>query len=146
MEQEHSYQVKVNWQEKRMGQLTAPEIPLEITVATPPDFPQGIIGIWSPEHLFVAALASCLMTTFLAIAEKSKLDFVDFSCSAVGIVDKSDGSYKVTEVTLKPLVTLATLADREKAERVLALSEKNCLISNSVTAIVKLVPHIHVSL
>jgi len=35
-----------------------------IEVATLPEFPKGIPGIWSPEHLFTAAVSSCLMTTF----------------------------------------------------------------------------------
>lgn len=42
-----------------------------IEVATPPEFPKGIPGMWSPEHLFTAAVSGCLMTTFLSIAEKS---------------------------------------------------------------------------
>ena len=55
-----------------------------IEVATPPEFPKGIAGIWSPEHLFVAAISGCLMTTFLAIAENSTLEFTSFSCQAKG--------------------------------------------------------------
>jgi organic hydroperoxide reductase OsmC/OhrA len=60
----------------RKGKLCSPELSKEngpcIEVATPPEFPKGMPGIWSPEHLFTAAVSSCLMTTFLAIAENSK--------------------------------------------------------------------------
>lgn len=39
----------------------------------PPEF-GGPERTWSPEHLFVAAVSSCLMTTFRAIAEMSELE------------------------------------------------------------------------
>lgn len=39
-----------------------------VEVAAPPQFMGGIHGVWSPEHLFTAAVSGCLMTTFLAIA------------------------------------------------------------------------------
>lgn len=57
------------------GIMSSPILPLKIEVATPPEFPKGMEGIWSPEHLLVAAVNSYLMTTFLAIAENSKLEF-----------------------------------------------------------------------
>ncbi len=53
--------------------FSSPVLNTKIEVATPPEFPKGIAGIWSPEHLLVAAVSSCLMTTFLAVAENSKL-------------------------------------------------------------------------
>jgi len=34
--------------------------------------------------LFVSAISSCLMTTFLANAENSKLEFICFDCEAKG--------------------------------------------------------------
>ena len=67
----HFYNVDVNWNTDRKGVMCSPELNLEtgscIEVATPPQFPKGIPGIWSPEHLFTAAVSSCLMTTFLSI-------------------------------------------------------------------------------
>lgn len=116
--------------------MCSPELNKEagncIEVATPPEFPKGIPGIWSPEHLFTAAVSSCLMTTFLAIAENSKLPFESFSCNAKGKLDQVDGKFQMTEVILEPMVTIADEKDRERAERVLQKSEAACLISNSV--------------
>lgn len=116
--------------------MCSPELNKEagncIEVATPPEFSKGIPGIWSPEHLFTAAVSSCLMTTFLAIAENSKLPFESFSCNAKGKLDQVDGKFQMTEVILEPMVTIADEKDRERAERVLQKSEAACLISNSV--------------
>jgi organic hydroperoxide reductase OsmC/OhrA len=70
----HYYNTSVSWSEGRIGQISEPTLPT-IQVATPPEFPKGVPNYWSPEHLFVAAANVCLMTTFLAIAENSKLEF-----------------------------------------------------------------------
>lgn len=77
----HFYNVDINWKSGRTGEMTSPELTTAVEVATPPQFPNGVEGIWSPEHLFTAAVASCLMTTFLAIAENSKLQFKEFACN-----------------------------------------------------------------
>ncbi|HCZ35963.1 MAG TPA: osmotically inducible protein OsmC [Cytophagales bacterium] len=103
-----------------------------IEVATPPEFPKGIPGIWSPEHLFTAAVNSCLMTTFLAIAENSKLEFTAFTSNAKGKLEQVDGKFLMTEIALEPTVTIAHEKDRERAERVLLKAEAACLISNSI--------------
>jgi peroxiredoxin-like protein len=134
----HYYEVNVQWNSDRKGVMCSPELQNNSTentcieVATPPEFPKGMAGIWSPEHLFTSAVSSCLMTTFLSIAENSKLEFTHFSCKAKGKLDMQDGKYMMTEITLEPTVTLKNAADKEKAERVLQKSEAACLISNSI--------------
>jgi peroxiredoxin-like protein len=140
MTAEHSYNVSLQWEQDRKGTLRSPELPQSIEVATPPDFPKGMPGIWSPEHLFIAAAASCLMTTFLAIAENSKLEYSAFACTAQGIVDKVEGKFQVTEIVLQPSVTVANEALIEKAQRVLDMSERNCLITHSMKTAVKMEP------
>src|SRR3954467_8042989 len=84
----HFYNVNIAWNKDRRGMMCSPEFARNgtdhncIEVATPPEFPKGIAGLWSPEHLFTAAVNSCFMTTFLAIAENSKLEFKSFTCQA----------------------------------------------------------------
>lgn len=39
----------------------------------------------------MASVNSCFMTTFLAIAENSKLDIVNFKIGATGKLEKLDG-------------------------------------------------------
>lgn len=119
----HYYQVDVNWNSERKGVMCSPELNKDagscIEVATPPDFPKGMPGIWSPEHLFTAAVSSCLMTTFLAIAENSKLTYTGFSCRSKGKLEQVDGKFMMSEVVLEPMVTITVEKDRERAERVL---------------------------
>jgi organic hydroperoxide reductase OsmC/OhrA len=71
----YNYEVNLSWTENRKGIVSSPVLEKTTEVATPPEFPKGMEGIWSPEHLFVAAIESCLMTTFLSVAENSKLEF-----------------------------------------------------------------------
>lgn len=132
----HYYNVDVNWNTDRKGMMCSPELNKEagscIEVATPPEFPKGIPGIWSPEHLFTAAVSSCLMTTFLSIAENSKLNFTHFSCNAKGKLEQVEGKFLMSEVILEPSVTITEEKDRDRAERILLKSEAACLISNSI--------------
>lgn len=133
----HSYKVNLNWISERKGEIYSPDLDSRINVATPPEFPKGMKGIWSPEHLFTAAVNSCFMTTFLAIAENSKLEYSAFNCESEGILDMVDGKYLMTEIILRPRLKLANPADKEKAQRVFEKSEKACLISNSIKSQIK---------
>lgn len=128
----YNYEVNLAWTKGRKGVISSPALQQSTEVATPPEFPKGIEGIWSPEHLFVAAIESCLMTTFLAVAENSKLEFESFSSHATGKLDKVEGKFMMTEVLLQPTLVINNLEHQEKAKRVLEMSEKACLISNSV--------------
>ena len=135
---EHFYNINLKWVNDRIGEMTSPELLDTVNVATPPPFPKGVEGVWSPEHLLTAAVNSCFMTTFLAVAENSKLEFTSFSCESAGKLEKVDGKYLMTEVILKPKLNIVHKSDSEKAERILIKSENACLISNSIRAKVTL--------
>lgn len=144
----HYYNVDITWNAGRKGILCSPELNKDagncIEVATPPEFPKGIPGIWSPEHLFTAAVSSCLMTTFLSIAENSKLTFLKFSCKSRGKLEQVDGKFLITEIILEPTVIITDERESEKAGRVLQKSEAACLISNSVKSKITMIPTITV--
>ncbi|MGB5436922.1 MAG: OsmC family protein [Maribacter sp.] len=145
----HYYNVDVNWNKDRKGVMCSPELIRDantcIEVATPPEFPKGMPGIWSPEHLFTASVSSCLMTTFLAIAENSKLEFSTFSCKSKGTLERVEGKFVMSEILLEPSVTIRDEKDREKTERILQKSEAACLISNSIKSKITMVPTILVN-
>lgn len=138
----HYYNVNLSWTSEREGNLSSPELNDEIKVATPPPFTKGIEGIWSPEHLLTASVSSCYMTTFLAIAENSKLEFETFSCEAKGKLEQIEGKYLMTEIELFPKLKIKNESDNEKAMRILLKTEKACLISNSIQMKVSLNPTI----
>ncbi len=144
MEATHHYNVNIQWENNRKGLMNSPVLTSTIEVATPPEFPGGMPGIWSPEHLLVAAVNSCLMTTFLAIAENSKLNFLNFESNADGKLEKVDGKYMISEIVLSPLLSIQNEADRDRALRILEKSEAACLISNSVKSAIVFKPEIKI--
>lgn len=139
----HYYNVNLHWMADRKGEISSPELNDKIEVATPPQFPKGIEGIWSPEHLLTAAVNSCFMTTFLSIAENFRLEFVSFNCTAKGKLEQVEGKFLMTEIILEPIVVISKEADKEKTERILQKSETACLISNSIKSKVSLVSKIN---
>jgi peroxiredoxin-like protein len=136
----HVYNVNLRWNNDRKGTLSSPELPISIEVATPPEFDKGMPNIWSPEHLFTASVVSCFMTTFLAIAEYSKFDFISFKCDSEGILEKIEGKYLMTKIILRPELVISNQGKTENAQRILEKSEKACLISNSIKTEVLVYP------
>lgn len=133
MSKEHYYEVNLQWKEGRIGSLSSPVLEETITCATPPEFPSGIAGIWSPEHLYAASINSCYMATFLAIAENFKLPFTSFSCKTVCKLEVIEKRYQITEALLEPTVTLQDYeSDKEKALAALERSKLACLVTNSM--------------
>lgn len=144
MDFQHYYEVTANWISDRRGSLSSEELSTTLEVATPPPFPGGIPDVWSPEHYLIASVNSCLMTTFLAIAENSKLTYKSFQCKAIGNLEKVDGKYMISEIELQPLVVVFQEQDIPKAERILHKSEAACLISNSIKSKISMKPEVHV--
>ncbi len=140
----HFFNVNLRWLNDRKGEISSPELATTIEIATPPPFAKGIEYIWSPEHLLTAAVNSCFMTTFLAIAENSKLEFTDFTCDAKGKLEQIEGKFLMTEVNLFPRLQLKNAEDKDKAMRILLKSEAACLISNSIKSKVNLEPTIEI--
>jgi organic hydroperoxide reductase OsmC/OhrA len=88
-----------------------------------------------PEDAFVAALASCHMLTFLAIACKQKFVLDSYEDEAVGHMEKNaDGKMAITRVELHPKITWS--GDRrpsaEELDRMHHAAHENCFIANSV--------------
>jgi organic hydroperoxide reductase OsmC/OhrA len=88
-----------------------------------------------PEEAFVAAISSCHMLTFLAIAAKKRFTVDRYEDRAVGIMTKNrNGKLFVSKVTLDP--SIAFSGDRRPNEKEIVdlhhLSHRECFIANSV--------------
>ncbi len=140
MENTHYYEVDLLWDSETRGTLSSPVIAGKIEVVTPPEFPNGIKEKWTPEHLYVAAVNSCLMSTFLLVSDNSKFEFTSFECKAIGKIEKIDGKFSVTEIVLKPTLIIPLSQSETKAKRVLEMSEKACVIANSINTKISLEP------
>lgn len=134
------YQTSVRWTEQRKGMISYAGKP-DVQVATPPEF-KGHENIWSPEDLFVASANVCLMTTFLAVAERAGLAFSSYESTAEGRLEIVEGKFQFTAITIRPSITLKPGGDAGKAKELIEKAEHNCLISNSMKAKVTLEPAI----
>lgn len=135
-----TYRTSIRWTDQKRGLSSSSGKP-DLEVATPPEF-KGHEGVWSPEDLFVASVNACVMSTFLAVAERAGLGFTSYESEAEGILELSDGKFMFTAVTIKPRLTLKPGEDEGKARELLAKAEANCLVSNSIKARVTLEPTI----
>ena len=144
-DKKHEYQVDLDWKEGRIGTMSSPELDEKIEVATPPQFDGGVEGVWSPEHLFVSSVSSCFMTTFVAIAEYSKLKFENLKVNAVGKLSKQDGKFVVSEITLNPELTITDEKFVDKAKRIMEKAEEACLITRSIKTSIHFEPTVTIA-
>lgn len=94
-----------------------------------------------PEQALVAAVASCHMLTFLAIAAKKRIEVLSYRDEAVGVLDRNAaGRLAITEVTLRPQIAFAEAPSAEALEKMHHLAHEQCFIANSVTCTVRIDP------
>ena len=89
----------------------------------------------NPEEALVAALSSCHMLTFLAIAAKRKLPLESYSDDAVGFMEKNEaGRLAITRVTLRPKIAWSAgiTVPREDLDKMHHEAHEGCFIANSV--------------
>jgi peroxiredoxin-like protein len=138
------FRVNGLWTAARRGRVEAENVERPIDFSAPPEF-RGESGYWTPEHFFIAAVASCFITTFRAIAELSRFDPVALAISVEGTVAKVEGGYEFTHVVLRPRLTIREETDRQRAARLLEKTERSCLISRSLKSKVTMAPRIELA-
>jgi organic hydroperoxide reductase OsmC/OhrA len=94
-------------------------------------------GCVDPEEAFVAALASCHMLFFLAIAAKNQFIVERYSDRAVGIMAKNEaGKLAITTVKLFPQVAFLgeNVPTQENIAAMHEQAHQECFLANSVKA------------
>jgi len=111
--------------------------PRIIHFSAPPEF-GGEPGSWTPEHFLLAAISSCFIATFKAVAKASKLEFQGIEVAVTGLLEKEPGGFRFTTITLRPAVIVYSEESREVALKLLEKSEKVCLVSRSLSSKIEL--------
>ena len=132
------YRAKTTWNSARRGMLSTGGRP-NIVVGSPPEF-KGDPDIWAPEELLVGSLNTCMMLTFLTLAQAKHLIPLEYESEAEGLLENVNGKYHITEVTVRPRVALNSKAELEPAFKVMESVEAHCFIANSIKARVTLTP------
>lgn len=87
-----------------------------------------------PEDMLVAALSSCHMLSFLAIATKKKIIVDSYEDDAVGFLENEGGKFWMAKVILRP--KLVSSADAATLNEIHHLAHEACFIANSVKTVV----------
>jgi len=127
----YSYRTTARWTEHKRGIVDGEGIPRTINFASPPEF-GGEPGLWTPEHLLVAAVGTCYVATLRAVAEASKAEFHALELVVEGTIEKQEGGFRFTRIVLHPVVTIEKEADRKRMSRLLDKAERVCLVSRSL--------------
>jgi len=103
----------------------------EVEVAPPASF-GGPGDRITPEDLLVAAVASCFLLSFKAVARASKLEWRRVAVSVSGMLDKVERTTLFTRFDTRVELELADPSQRDAAQRVVEKSEQICFVTNSL--------------
>ena len=132
------YKAVTRWTSERRGSLSAVGKPT-IVVGSPPEF-RGEADHWAPEELLIGSLNTCMMLTFLTLAQTRRLTPVGYESEAEGLLENVAGKYQITSVEVRPFVTLGSEADVEPARQAMENVEAHCFMANSIRARVTVTP------
>ena len=134
----HRYDVKITGGPSGHAILESAGVP-DLRTAPPFDF-DGPGDAWRPEQLLLAAAVSCYLLTFRAMARASKIEVASLAVAGEGVVDRTDGVVRFTDIVLRPRLTLPAGVDRAPVERALEKTRSGCLVSASLVPALRLEP------
>lgn len=89
----------------------------------------------NPEEAYVAALSTCHMLTFLAIAARKRFTVDAYIDEAAGAMERGPGGkFWISRVTLRPRVTFSgpRQPTAEELSELHHAAHENCFVANSV--------------
>lgn len=101
----------------------------------------GNAGMANPETLLLAALASCHMLTFLAVASKRGFHVEQYQDRVEGTLAKNtDGRMAITHCLLSPKIIFSSekIPSAEELAKLHDSAHRNCFIANTISAHVEI--------
>jgi len=132
----HHYTVTAMAQGDSDVSLSSPGI-APLLSAGPAEF-GGPGDLWSPESLLSASVADCFVLTFRAIARTSRLVWDELECKVDGVLEEVDGKALFSKFRIKAKLSVGPGTSLLKAEKLLHMAERHCLITNSLVALTEL--------
>jgi organic hydroperoxide reductase OsmC/OhrA len=115
-----------------------------IRTSADPHF-RGDATLYNPEELLVASLSSCHLLSYLAECARAGVNVVAYEDHASGVMTMRDGRLRLTEVMLRPRVTVAPGTDLARARELHHPAHDDCYVANSVNFPVRHEPTIVVA-
>jgi organic hydroperoxide reductase OsmC/OhrA len=143
----HRYETRLTWSGStglgwdsydRAHSATAPPAEQEILLTTGES--HGDPSILDPEQLLVMSASSCQMLTFLHLAAKARIDVVAYADEATGVMPDDDRPLRITEITLRPRITVASDASEERVLKLVHTAHDHCFIANSLRSSMSIEP------
>jgi organic hydroperoxide reductase OsmC/OhrA len=128
----HFYEVSASGESAGPIQVESANLPVLMT-ATPPEF-DGPGDLWSPETLFVGAVADCYLLTFRSIAQAARFAWNRMVCRVEGVLDRVERVTRFTKIVLKVRLQMPATGDAQRAQQLLEKAKQACLITNSLNA------------
>jgi peroxiredoxin-like protein len=128
----HRYHVKSSGTSEGGLATTSENLP-DLVIAPPAEF-DGPGDAWSPETLFAAAVSSCFILSFRAVAAASRYTWKDIECESEVVLDRVDKVTRFTRVQTKVRLTVDEESDKDRGTRLLEKAESVCLVTNSLSA------------
>jgi organic hydroperoxide reductase OsmC/OhrA len=139
----HHYTVSANGSGTGDVELNAGGLPT-LRSASPIPF-DGPGDRWSPETLLVAAVGDCLILTFRAVARASGFAWTSLDCEVTGTLDRIERTTRFVGFDVRARLHVPSGTDPDRARKVLEKAERSCLISNSLSGAIRLIPVIEVA-
>jgi organic hydroperoxide reductase OsmC/OhrA len=142
----HTYDARLTWQAGGEGVAAGNHrVDFEgrpaVEVSAAPEY-RGDPTRLNPEELFVAAVASCQLLTYLALARGAGVIVRRYEDRAVGTLAIADRKMRMTEVLLRPRISIAAGADEGTARGLVEKAHAGCFIANSVACPVRIEPDV----
>lgn len=138
----HEFTCRLRWTGAELGPTTnyktysralAVDIPGKPTLAASSAtafFGDGTVH--NPEDLLVAALSACHCLSYLALAARGGVEVLDYTDEAYGVMEWDGKTFHFTRAVLKPVVTVKSGTDLQKARAMHEQAHEQCFIARSV--------------
>jgi organic hydroperoxide reductase OsmC/OhrA len=103
---------------------------------------RGDEKLTNPEQLLVAAASSCQLLSFLAIAARARIDVTAYSDAAEGIMPEDDPPTRITEIVLRPRITIVSDVPLDRVLHYVQQAHNECYIANSLKSDVRVEPKV----
>ena len=127
----HNYHVDLTGGPSGYGTLSGIGLP-DLTTAPPRQY-DGPGDAWSAEHLLLAAISSCFLFTFRAVARALQVESVDVHAHTSGFVTHVAGVPRFVEIVVRASVTVAAGSNVPLLRRAIDKTIQRCLVSSTLT-------------
>lgn len=138
---EHDFYVKTHWEGGRnaTGQISADHLNHEFSI--PSELNGRGVGT-NPDELLISAASGCITISLAATLERARLTFSKLIVNSKGTASLKDGLFKMEKIVHEPFIYVKTPSQKEKIEnkidRLIKISDQNCMVSNSLRHNVKI--------